>query len=187
MAASHFPVNARFSQACRVALLLNSMLAPALHAQTPASSKPEAASANPVNAITQAVLQQGAVNCVARINQVSNYLGFGPQAGAVLMVPATQPDQRLLPIAMELPVEGSVAYVAATFAPNQANGCGAVYDAIVHWKQGCDVVASEQFGALKRIGQMKSAITVLDGGVATKVFLMPVGSGCLSIKKEVVL
>jgi hypothetical protein len=28
---------------------------------------------------------------------------------------------------------------------------------------------------------------VLDGGVASKVFLMSAGSGCVSIKKEVVL
>jgi hypothetical protein len=27
---------------------------------------------------------------------------------------------------------------------------------------------------------------VLDGGLSTKVFLMPAGSGCVSVKKEVV-
>jgi hypothetical protein len=34
---------------------------------------------------------------------------------------------------------------------------------------------------------LKKDIAVLDGGASTKVFLMPAGSGCLSIKKEVVL
>lgn len=71
------------------------------------------------NAITQAPVQQGALNCATRINQVSNFLGFGPQAGAVLMMPPSQPDQRLIPLAMEVPTEGGSAYVSATFAPNQ--------------------------------------------------------------------
>ena len=145
------------------------------------------AGSNGVNAITQAAVQQGALTCAARINQVSNFLGFGPQAGAVLVMPSSQPDQRLIPLAMEVPMEGGSAYVSATFAPNQANGCGAAYDAVVYWPQKCEAVATQQFTGLKRAGQMKTNITLLDGGPATKVFLMPAGSGCVSIKKEVVL
>jgi len=48
-------------------------------------------------------------------------------------------------------------------------------------------VGTQQFAGLKRAGQMKTNITLLDGGPATKVILMPAGSGCVSIKKEVVL
>ncbi len=103
------------------------------------------------------------------------------------MMPPNAPDQRLIPVAMEIQTESGSAYVSAQFAPNQANGCGAAYDAVVYWPQKCDAVAGKQFAALKKVGQMKKDITVLDGGIATKVFLMPAGSGCVSIKKEVVL
>lgn len=145
-----------------------------------------AASQGP-NAITQAAVQQGALICASRINQTTNFLGFNNQAGATLMVPPRQVDQRLLPIAMEIPSESGSAYVSATFAPNQANGCGATYDAVVYWPLKCDALAAKQFSSLKIIGLLKKDIAVLDGGVATKVFLMPAGSGCVSIKKEVVL
>ena len=105
----------------------------------------------------------------------------------LLMVPG-QPDQRLVPVAMEVPVEGSAVYVSATFAPNQANGCGAAYDAVAYWPQTCDVLERQQFAGMARIGHIKSVITVLDGGSFTKVFLMPAAAiGCVSIKKEVVL
>ena len=87
---------------------------------------------------------------------------------------------------MELPVNGGVAYISASFAPNQANGCGATYDAVVYWPEKCEAVAGKQFAVFKKIGVLKSEITVLDGGPTTKVFLMQAGSGCLSIKKEVV-
>lgn len=143
---------------------------------------------NPVvNGITQAVVQQGALNCAARVNQVTNFVGFTQQGGSMLMMPGTQPDQRILPIAMEVPVNGGSAYISATFAPNQANGCGATYDAVVYWPDKCDVVTSKQFAVFKKIGLLKKEITVLDGGPTTKVFLMQAGKGCLSIKKEVVL
>lgn len=165
-----------------------------LHAQTSTATPsqgtgptPIATSNKGVNAITQAAVQQGALNCASRINQVSNFLGFGPQAGAVLMMPPAQPDQRLLPLAMEVPTEGASAYVSATFAPNQANGCGATYDAVSYWPTDCVAVAAKQFGSFKKAGVLRQYITVLDGGVATKVFLLPADSGCVSIKKEVVL
>lgn len=165
-----------------------------LHAQTSTATPsqgtgpaPIAASSNGANAVTQAAVQQGVLSCASRINQVSNFLGFGPLTGAVLMMPPAQSDQRLLPLAMEVPTEGASAYVSATFAPNQANGCGATYDAVHYWPSACDAVAAEQFGNLKKRGPLRQEITVLDGGMATKVFLMPAGSGCVSIKKEVVL
>lgn len=141
----------------------------------------------PANAITQTAVQQGVLNCAQRINQVTTFLGYTPQAGALLMTPPTQPDQRLVPLAMELPTDAGTAYVVASFAPNQANGCGATYDAVAYWPQKCDTVAGKQFPEYKKLGQLKKDVTVLDGGQATKVFLMPAGSGCVSIKKEVVL
>lgn len=156
-------------------------------ANKPAPTVALANAAPATNGITQASVQQGVLNCAGRINQVTNFLGFTAQAGAVLMTPPNAQDQRLIPLAMEIPTESGSAYVSAQFAPNQANGCGAAYDAVVYWPQKCDAVAVKQFASLKKIGQMKKDITVLDGGLATKVFLMPAGSGCVSIKKEVVL
>jgi hypothetical protein len=84
-----------------------------------------------------------------------------------------------------VPSENGAAYVSASFAPNQANGCGATYDAVVYWPQKCEAVASRQFASLKRVGLLKSSITVLDGGPATKVFLMSAGSGGVSIQQAV--
>jgi hypothetical protein len=188
---SRRPSRAAPALAAAAALLAIFLFPTFVQAQTQAA--PTAASAaapaggNGVNAVTQAAVKQGALACASRINQVSNFLGFGPQAGAMLMMPPSQPDQRLIPLAMEVPAEGSSAYVSAAFAPNQANGCGAAYDAVVYWPQKCEAVAAKQFASLKRAGQLKTNITMLDGGPATKVFLMPAGSGCVSIKKEVVL
>lgn len=171
------------SVAAVVVALLGAASVPnaAAQAGNPAPQQPQ------VNNLAKAAVQQGVLACAGRINQVSNFLGFSAEAGALLMVPPGSQDQRLLPLAMELPTPAGPAFASASFAPNQANGCGASYEAVVYWPQACDAVAARQFGALKQIGFLKKTIAVLDGGVATKVFLMPAGGGCVSIKQEAVL
>lgn len=178
----------RFSPKSALACVWLALGGAAAWAQTPApSTAPAPSPAALPNAVTLAAVQQGVLSCSSRINQVSSFLGFDAQAGAMLMAPPAQPDQRLIPIAMEIPTEGGSAYVSANFAPNQANGCGASYDAVVYWPERCDAVAARRFAAMKRVGELKKGIAMLDGGIATKVFLMTAGSGCVSIKKEVVL
>lgn len=180
----YYALNIALSKACRVAIIHAVLLGVAV---AQAGEAVQAAAAPLSNAVTQAAVQQGVFSCAGRINQVSSFLGYTPQAGALLMPPPAQPDQRLVPLAMEVATASGPAYVTVTFAPNQANGCGAAYDAVAYWSQKCEVVAAQQFVGLKKVGLLKKDITMLDGGAATKVFLMPAGSGCVSIKKEVVL
>lgn len=139
------------------------------------------------NELTLVAVRQGILNCAFRINQLTQLLGFNDQSGALLIAPPNAPDQRVVPLAMEIPAGGRSAYVSVQFAPNQANGCGASYDAVVYWPMACDEVINQHFAGMRNLGALKKDILALDGGLATKVFLMAAGSGCLSIKKEVVL
>lgn len=160
---------------------------PAAAAPAPALAQP------PANPIRQAAEQRGYAACGPRVEQVTNFLGFGPAAGAFLMVSAAPPgsgagDQRLLPLVMEIPLGPTSAIITASFAASPSGGgCGATYDAIVYWPQPCEGVVAGQFASLKRLGLLKRDVLVLDGGPATKVFLMTAGAGCISVKKEVVL
>jgi len=79
-------------------------------------------------------------------------------------------------------------FVDMSFAPGQANGCGATYQTVTYWAQSCESVGSQQFATLKPSKPLQRDVTVLNAGPMTKVFLMPAGStGCISIKKEIVL
>ncbi len=163
----------------------------------PAAAAAAATSPGPVqgstNPIRQAAEQRGYAACGPRVEQVTNFLGFGPAAGAFLMAPAAPSgsgggDQRLLPLVMEIPFGPTSAIVTASFAVSPASGgCGATYDAIVYWPQSCEVVIASQFASLRRLGMLRRDVLLLDGGPATKVFLMGAGTGCLSVKKEIVL
>jgi hypothetical protein len=141
-----------------------------------------------VNPVTQAAVKAGALSCVSRINQVTNFLTAGSQGtGATLYVPAVDPDRKMISVSLEIQNANlPSAYASASFAPNQANGCGAIYEAVAYWNMKCDDVAAKQFAGLKKGGAMRKEIIVLDGGPELRVFLMPAGSGCISIKKEAV-
>jgi hypothetical protein len=156
-------------------------------AMSPAAEPQPAPNRGP-NAITLAAAQRGALSCASRIEQVTNYLGAGTQGGALLMVTPQSPDRQLISLAMELPLPtGASAYGTASFAPGQANGCGATFDSVSYWPSACAAVASQQFAQLKPSRALRKDITVLDGGPAMKVFLMAAGEGCVAIKKEIVL
>ena len=141
-----------------------------------------------VNGITQAAVKAGALSCTSRINQVANFLTAGsPDVGALMFLPPNNPDQQMISASMEIPMkDASSAYASASFAPNQANGCAGMYETVVYWPDKCPEVAEKQFGALKKAAALAKNIGVRDGGESMKVFLMPAGSGCVSIKKEIV-
>ena len=143
-----------------------------------------------LNTLAQTAMRSGVQACGARINQVTNFLTGGNYqgVGALLFIPPTDQDQRLISLSLEVPATAKVpaAYVSTSVAPNQANGCGGEYESVIYWNRPCDTVAAQNFGGLKRVGSLAKTLTVLDGGIWTKVFLMPAGTGCVSIKKEVV-
>lgn len=155
-----------------------------------ADEKPSAVqpATSSVSNITQAAVKAGALACASRINQVATFLTAGVQGvNAMLFMPPDKPDQQLISVSMEIPsTAASSAYASASFAPNLANGCGGMYETVVYWPQKCSDVAGKTFGGFKKIDAFSKNLTVLDGGMMTKIFLMPAGSGCISLKKELV-
>jgi len=142
-----------------------------------------------INNVTQVAVNSGVLTCASRINQVANFLTADAEGvGSLLFIPPTHQDQRLISVSMEIPAAGNipVAYASSSVAPNQANGCGGMYESVIYWSQSCGTVATHNFGELKKLGALSKTITVLDGGIWTKIFLMPAGTGCVSIKKEII-
>jgi hypothetical protein len=161
---------------------------PAPAAQTAPQPVAQPAAPGRPHPFTLAAAQQGVLSCSSRINQVVSALGVSENSGGSWLLPPVQQDQRLAPLVVEMPISlGGSAYISATFAPNQANGCGASVDAVVYWPQSCEDVAKQSYVGLKLLGRLKKDIAVLDGGANIKIFLMPAGAaGCISIRREVV-
>lgn len=153
---------------------------------SPPPIKPQAIQTHP---ITQALVQRGVLACASRINHVSNFLtANGQNSIAYLFTPDVQQDQRLVSLSLELAnTSVPLAYASATFAPNQGNGCGSEYETVVYWEKGCEKLAAGQYAGMKSADATKGKILVLEApGNGARIFLMPAGKGCVSIKKELV-
>jgi hypothetical protein len=149
-------------------------------------TKPEQKANSVALGLKAAMKKAGVTSCADRVNQVTDFLTSNNESGAITFPPPSEPDRRLLSFSLGLKTpDGKVAYASESFAPNQANGCGGMYETVVYWESACADVAKRQFSTFKSHGLLVNNITVLNGGTGVRVFLMPAGTGCVAIKKEV--
>jgi len=153
--------------------------ADAANNSTPAIAQPANSS---VHAVTQAAVKLGIFSCLKRINQVATFLTANARSGVLILPSKNQPDQHIFSASFEiLPPDESVIYASASFFPNGDS----VYDTVQYVDKSCEELQKTVFKHLTRKNVLKKNIILLDGG-AVKVFLMPAGSGCIVIKKEIV-
>jgi hypothetical protein len=139
-----------------------------------------------LNAIAQAAKKSGVQGCLGKVNLVTNFLTTGStQSGASLFVPQHMANTSMVSVSLEIKGVQSLSYASADFAPLPA-GCNVSYEAVTYWQNGCTDVAVKGFGQFKVTGTLSGNIMVLESGSQLRVFLMPAGLGCVSIKKEIV-
>ena len=134
--------------------------------------------------MAQGVSQNGIRRCLPRIDQVVTFLSTGAQTGAMIFAPPGDADNRLTSVGLEVLGNNGLSYIDTSYAPS-ATGCDAMYQAVTYWANSCDEVARVAFPSFGKTNPLRQHIAVLDGGSSAKVFLMPAGAGCISVKKEV--
>ena len=151
----------------------------------PAPAKPNWENGEQV--LSQVTLNAGVRTCKALADRVNRYLIADSLSAGVLFVAPENANGRIFSGTLELESkQGSTTYASASYAPYGEVGCGVAYDAVTYWKESCAEVSAKVLKELRPIGVLGSKIAMLDGGPAMRMFLMPAGSGCVQIKKEVV-
>ena len=143
--------------------------------------------AQAINPVTEVAVKAGMLACAERIEQVTNFLTGGAKSGVYLFLPPSEPDKRLFSASLEVHAGEKTAppaYASMSFAPNQANGCGALYETVTYWNMSPGKLIKTRFPDFRRVGVMRRDITVLERGTV-RIFVMPAGAGSISIKKEV--
>ena len=139
-----------------------------------------------LNGTAQAARDAGVVDCLGRINQVTNFVAGNNKTGVFLFIAPIEVNRHIVSASLEIVGQDGSAYASTSFAPIGTGGCGAVYETIANWAAPCEAVARSAFASFKPVGGLGRAITMLDGGQNARVFLLPAVGGCTSIKKEVV-
>lgn len=168
---------------------------PAARAAAPAAAAPAAGAADKkpappapsdLGVIAQTANQGGVKTCLGRIEQVTGFLAGSGLQGAMVFVDPKQPNHGLASVSQEILNGQALSYVGTAYAPTPDGQCSAVYEAVSFWQGKCEDVAKSVFPTFARSNNLRQHVLVLDAGASAKVFLMPAGNGCVSIKKEVV-
>ena len=165
--------------------LLLDLPPPSAAKPTPAAGS-AASSGGAGKALMDAFMVAGNFSCAPRIKQVGEYLLRGAESGAFLFFNEAAPDQRQVGVALEIasPASGTSSYASAEFSSEASGDCGASYQAITYWPTNCAELARTKFADNPPLGLLKRNIAVLELSKLGRVFLMPAGSGCVSIKRE---
>lgn len=135
--------------------------------------------------ISQAAQAVGVRACKPLTEQVTRYLVGKGQSSATVFAAPGNANARLFSNSIEIVNAQTVTYASAHYAPTGETTCGVVYDAVTYWKESCPEVSSKLLKDMKPMGLLASKIATFDGGPAMRMFLMPAGSGCIQIKKEI--
>jgi len=137
--------------------------------------------------LSQAAQNAGLRTCKPLADQVNRYLiGNNPSWGLLVAAPENA-NGRIFSTIIEIESgQGSTTYTSATYAPYGDTACGVAYDAVTYWKESCAEVSSKFLRELRPVGTLGNKVTMLDGGPSMRMFLLPAGSGCVQIKKEIV-
>ena len=150
-------------------------------------AKPTSPPAKPkLNGLAQTAVSAGIVDCVPRIQQVTDFLTANTKSGAFLFIAPAEANRQIVSASLEIQAGAVSSYASASFAPAGNTACSAMYETVSYWGNQCADVAGRAFPTLPSAGKLGGSITMLDGGANLRVFLMPAGQGCLSIKKELI-
>ena len=171
------------------------LVAPAQAQRTPAPTPaslgtvaPPAAAASAAggfNAVTSTLQKAGVVRCSKQIQKVTDFLASKSHIGTMVFPTASNPDDSLVSISSEIISGTTLTYASANFAP-RADGGSAEYEQVSHWSNSCDDVFTVNYINFKPMGVLQQQITVFYTNPATRVMMIPAGTGCVVIKKEIV-
>jgi len=169
--------------ACAMAADKQQAPRPAAATPVPATVPVKQKEENAEKSLSQATQTAGIQTCRTLTDQTHRFLIAGNISSGVVFAAPEKPNARVFSTATEIQNNQSVTYASANFSPYGDTGCGVAYDAVTYWKESCADVTTKL--NMKSIGLLGNKISMLDGGPTMRMFLMPAGSGCVQIKKEV--
>lgn len=196
---THVLAATKSSQLCRIligatALLLAAQAAlaqaarqnpPARPAASGSAAAPATTPAPAFNAVTSTLQRAGVRRCAAKIQRVTEFLTTNGRTGTIVFPLGNDPDNSIVSLSTEIQTGPIVSYSGSTFAP-VGDGCSAVYESVTHWQNSCDEVVAAQYAGFPAVGALQQRIRVLSNQPNVRIMLVPAGTGCVVIKKELV-
>lgn len=140
----------------------------------------------PADRVRQALNQVGAQVCADIVYRAAQFL-FEDGDGDFTLQPLG-PDSNRWPIVLTIesahPKQGTSRLTILTLAP--AGSCSGSYTQIITWPQSCAIVKSTLFASFRNERPLFRTVKQSELTPGIQLYLMPSGTGCVSVKKELI-
>lgn len=138
----------------------------------------------PTNPVAMLAGQLGASKCADVARKIGEQsVGAFPSAGVVL-APPTGAEHAAFSASVETRDGIGMHFVSAFLAPNDRAGCDGGYDDIRYWPKVCDQLVIDELRGLNGIRPLGPEIGTVVVAANQHIYLMNAGTGCVTIRKE---
>lgn len=145
------------------------------------------------SAVTQFAANAGVKTCLSSMEKVNAFVLNKNQAGAFVFVAPKEANQKMVSTSLEVysaTNKDALPLYASTYVePITSNTCMMSYETVTYYPISCENAAKQKYAKFKSDGVLAKSIHVLkrEANVTNqRTYLMPAGSGCVVINKEVV-
>lgn len=131
--------------------------------------------------------EAGIGKCLPAVQNVSQFLHEGKSHGAHSTWATKNPDKQMFASTIERTYSDGAQIMSIFVAPVPTGACATAYERIVYWDKSCLALAKDTFSDFQYKGELNKFVTYLSkksGGGS--VYLMPAGSGCISVRRETI-
>lgn len=145
---------------------------------------------SPAQRLDQAMAQLGVQRCLPVFQQAGPFLFEGAPANFV--VQPLGPDVNRWPVAVT--IEGNHPATVKTPAQTRlttlivapAGSCSGLYQQVIYWPQPCPALKAKVFAAFVNDRPLLARVRQSEANPGLQLYLMPAGTGCVSVKKELI-
>jgi hypothetical protein len=145
----------------------------------------------PAQRLAMAVRQVGVRTCAPVLDQAAGFLFEGGRAEFV--VQPLGPDANRWPtvVTAESSHSGGTAKAPAqtrltTLVVAPAGSCSGLYQQVIYWPESCTALKARVFGAFTAEHPLLERVRQSEANPGLQLYLLPAGTGCVSVKKELI-
>lgn len=148
--------------------------------------QPQPSVRTPVERVRAALAQAGITICAPMIERAAQFLFEDGEGNFTLQPLAAEVNRWPVVLTMESAhaTQGRTRLTIVTIAP--AGSCAGSYEQIITWPQNCDVLKSTVFAAFKSERPLFRNVRQSELSPGIQLYLMHSGTGCVSVKKELI-
>lgn len=128
--------------------------------------------------------EAGIKKCLPAVQKVSEFLHEGKHHGAHSSWATQSPDKQMFVSTIERTYSDGAQIMSMFVAPVPTGECATAYERIMYWDKSCLALAKDTFSDFEYKGELNKFVTILSKKSGGSAYLMPAGSGCVSVRRE---